>query len=89
MGIQETLSDIWNNIAWIWEEGLGRATPTIFDPATGRMINDPLLGIKNPWLSVAKFGLLGWLGITLYSEMRSPTTKTKRKRFKAGKFSVG
>ena len=87
--ISNTLSDIWNGIAWTWQEAIGNATPTILDPATGKMINDPLLGIKDPWINLAKWALIGYIGITLYSEVRSPTTKTKRKRFKAGRFSVG
>jgi hypothetical protein len=87
--ISNVLSDIWNGIAWTWQEGIGNATPTIFDPVTGQMINDPLIGVKSPWLGMAKIGLIGWLGLAIYSEIKSPTKKTKRKRWKAGRFSVG
>ena len=87
--ISNLFGEIWNGIAWTWQEGIGNATPTIFDPATGQLVNDPLLATRNPWLNLAKWGLIGWIGISIYSEIKSPTKKTKRKRFKAGRFSIG
>ena len=58
-GISDTLNELWNGIASLWEVGLGNATLTIFDPKTGQLVNDPLSGTRNPWINIAKLSLIG------------------------------
>ena len=82
------MKTIWYDIV-DWWNGVTNYEPGEIDPFTG--LAYPRYGDPegDDYFGLLKVAVLGWLALQVYSEIKSPTKKTKTKRFKAGRFSVG